>query len=82
MYLGKMPKHTRQKKGRLEIRNIGLHEGGLYICQVIGKKLLYINSAKHISVSQKNYFLFFSPGHSNEKGAEEIAQVDVMKYHH
>ena len=36
-----MPKHTRQKKGRLEIRNIGLHEGGLYICQVIGKKLLY-----------------------------------------
>ena len=41
MYLGKMPKHTRQKKGRLEIRNIGLHEGGLYICQVIGKKLLY-----------------------------------------
>ena len=40
------------------------------------------NSAKHISVSQKKLFFIFSPGHSNEKGAEEIAQVDVMKYHH
>ena len=30
----------------------------------------------------KKLFFIFSPGHSNEKGAEEIAQVDVMKYHH
>ena len=52
-----MPKHTRQKNGRLEIRKIGLHEGGLFICKAVG--------------------------HSNEKGGEEIAQVDVMKlkYH-
>ena len=48
-----MPKHTRQKNGRLEIRKIGLHEGGLFICKAVG--------------------------HSNEKGGEEIAQVDVMK---
>ena len=52
---GPMPKHTRQRKGRLEIRRIGLHEGGLYVCQAVG--------------------------HSNDKGGEEIAQVEVMKLH-
>ena len=47
--------NTRQRKGRLEIRRIGLHEGGLYVCQAVG--------------------------HSNDKGGEEIAQVEVMKLH-
>ena len=28
-----MPKKAREHKGRLEIRNIGVHEGGLYICK-------------------------------------------------
>ena len=75
-----MPKHTRQKKGRLEIRNIGLHEGGLYICQVIGKKIILC--IKIFWFDEKKIKILFFPGHSNEKGAEEIAQVDVMKYHH
>ena len=29
----KLPKKAREHKGRLEIRNIGVHEGGLYICK-------------------------------------------------
>ena len=31
-----MPKHAKQNKGRLEIRKIGIHEGGLYICKATG----------------------------------------------
>ena len=32
----RMPKHTRQKNGRLEIKRIGIHEGGKFICSAIG----------------------------------------------
>ncbi len=33
---GKMPKHAKQKRGRLEIHRIGLHEGGLFLCKAVG----------------------------------------------
>ena len=31
----KMPKHAKQSKGRLEIKRIGIHEGGFFICRAI-----------------------------------------------
>ena len=40
----------------------------------------YNSDKKYFGFTKK--FIILSPGHSNEKGAEEIAQVDVMKYHH